>query len=50
MAKGTNADGEESGYTYNGLGKLVSNDWAIQDNNYGYNGTAVHKDYVLDYV
>jgi len=37
-------------YEKTGNGANKGNGWAIQDNNYGYNGTAVHKDYVLDYT
>jgi YD repeat-containing protein len=36
MVKGTNAEGEQSHYIYNGLGYLVSNEWIIAKNAYGY--------------
>ena len=50
MVSGTNEDGEISSYIYNGLGYLVTNDMAFRNNNYGYHGSNVRKDYVLDYT
>ena len=41
MVKGTNAEGEESHYIYNGLGYLIANEWIIKINNYGYTGVNV---------
>ncbi|MCL1809783.1 MAG: hypothetical protein FWG42_08510 [Clostridiales bacterium] len=38
MVKGTNADGEESHYVYNGFGDLVANEWITAKNAYGYTG------------
>jgi RHS repeat-associated protein len=36
MVRGTNDQGEESHYIYNGLGYLVANEWVIKKNSYGY--------------
>jgi YD repeat-containing protein len=41
MVRGTNADGEQSHYIYNGLGHLIANEWIIDQNNYGYTGINV---------
>ena len=38
MVRGINAAGEESIYTYNGLGALMENTWIIAQNAYGYHG------------
>ena len=38
MVRGINAAGEESLYSYNGLGALVENTWKIAQNGYGYHG------------
>lgn len=40
MVKGTNEAGEESHYIFNGLGYLVSNEWIVAKNAYGYHGFA----------
>jgi hypothetical protein len=42
MVKGTNAEGEQSHYIYNGLGSLVGNEWIIAKNAYGYHGAGVY--------
>jgi YD repeat-containing protein len=36
MVKGTNAGGVQSHYICNGFGHLVSNEWIIKSNAYGY--------------
>ena len=36
LAVGTNAKGEKSVYTYNGLGQRVRNEYIVQDNGYDY--------------
>ena len=36
MVRGINGNGEESIYTYNGLGALMENTWVIAKNGYGY--------------
>lgn len=41
MVKGVNEAGESSFYIYNGLGYLVSNEWVIKKNSYGYTGLSV---------
>ena len=38
MVRGINTAGEESLYSYNGLGALVENTWKIAQNGYGYHG------------
>ncbi|MCL1810244.1 MAG: hypothetical protein FWG42_10845, partial [Clostridiales bacterium] len=38
MVKGTNTDGEQSHYVYNGFGDLVACEWVIAKNAYGYTG------------
>ena len=41
MVKGVNDKGEQSHYVYNGLGYLVSNEWVIEKNSYGYHGIGI---------
>ena len=50
MVSGTNEDGEESRYIFNGLGHLVANELSFNNNGYGYHGNEVRKDYVIDYT
>lgn len=38
MVQGVNGNGEESIYTYNGLGALMEQTWIIAENGYGYHG------------
>ena len=38
MVRGINGNGEESIYTYNGLGALMEQTWIIAKNGYGYHG------------
>ena len=44
MVKGINEKGEQSHYIYNGLGYLVSNEWIIEKNAYGYHGIGITLD------
>ena len=46
MVQGTNDLGEQSVYTFNGLGQLVQNTWVIKKNAYGYHD--VQPDAVVD--
>ena len=41
MVKGVNDAGEQSYYLFNGLGVLVTNEWIIAKNNYGYHDVIV---------
>jgi YD repeat-containing protein len=41
---GTSTEYEESHYIYNGLGYLVTNEWIINKNNYGYHGSGIALD------
>ena len=41
MVKGTNAAVEQSHYIFNGFGDLLSNEWIIEKNAYGYTGIEV---------
>ena len=65
MVRGTNANGEVSGYTFNGLGVRVGTELILQDNSHGYTDfhsqtpsvetniekpEVVKTDYVIDYT
>lgn len=65
MVRGTNADGEVSGYIFNGLGVRVGTELILQDNSHGYTDfhsqtpsvetdiekpEVVKTDYVIDYT
>ena len=40
MVEGVNANGEQSIYSYNGLGALMENTWVIAKNGYGYHNVS----------
>ena len=44
MVRGVNGNGEESIYTYNGLGALMEQTWIIAKNGYGYHNVSANPD------
>jgi len=44
MVKGTNEEGEQSHYVFNGFGDLVANEWITAKNAYGYHGVGLYLD------